>query len=76
MNVNTRYGTGSPTTLQSLSVTNGKLKWSLPAKQYSFISATKCKEGYAVRYTLDEVKGIYIISMDGKIISDYHLSDK
>jgi hypothetical protein len=71
-------GEKAPTSLQSIDVNTGKVKWAL-AKSYSFSydNAVKCKQGFALHYSsgedMDYISGVYIIAPDGKIVSDYLL---
>lgn len=67
--------TSSWISIQSLDVTNGKIKWTLPPKPYDAVSATKCQQGYAIIYRLRDNNGIMTVSDDGKMRSDYAIKD-
>ena len=76
--VHVNAGDKSPTSLQSIDVNTGKVKWAL-SKSYSFDyqDCVKCKQGFALHYRsgedADYITGVYIITPDGKIVSDYLL---
>ncbi|WP_129714823.1 hypothetical protein [Pedobacter sp. SYP-B3415] len=65
----------APVLLQSLNVTNGTIRWTLPVRDMNYEHMIRCKEGFAVQYSanskLDYISGVLFLSASGKITGDY-----
>ncbi len=76
--VNSTAATNSPLIIQRIAVKTGKLEWALPPDNYEVLSATKCKQGFAIAYhhgdEADYAHGVLVIADNGKPVHNYKLS--
>ncbi len=76
--VHTTAGEDAPVAVQSLDIHSGNVKWALPAGEYYYSPAVKCKQGFAIPYrtgpAADYIHGAFVVSPTGKMVHDYTLA--